>query len=349
MTSINRQSKISYSFLLLLFSFSLLFASCSINNSENDQTEPTLTIEVAPTTTPSPQPTSTPEPETIAVVTSSELKQDVVDNIKMSVEEVAQSNALVVQYFDNSESLISVPNLKIAVLLTMPNDLDGLLNNLPNTNFIVYSEWDIQSRNNLNIIRIHPEYRTFMAGYLIELIATDRRAAAILPNDTVFGTALEDSLKNGGHYYCGICQTYYAPYVSFPLATSLPTTTDLTTWLSYVDEMLKNYVYVMYVSPKISSPDLYYELARRGLILAGGETPPDEILPYWAATIDHDLISPLDEILPNIISGQTGIILDAPLTLSDINVDLFSIGKQNLYKETYDILQEGLIYPYNPF
>ena len=64
-----------------------------------------------------------------------------------------------------------------------------------------------------------------MAGYLIELIATDRRAAALLPNDTVYGTSLEDSLRNGGAYYCGICQTYYAPYVQFPLVTSLPAAT----------------------------------------------------------------------------------------------------------------------------
>ena len=331
--------------ILFLCLLSLLAVSCSGNSPAEEFTP---TPEITATHTPTPEPTATPQPETIAIITLPGYDPQILQSIQSITEETANANGMVVQLVDNFESVPTITNLKIAILLNMPNDLDGLINSAPDTQFILYSEWDIQPTNNLNIIRIHPEYRSFMAGYLIEMIAADMRAAALLPNDTVYGTALEDSLRNGGSYYCGICQTYYAPYVQFPLATSLPAATDMTTWLNATDEMLKNYVYAMYVSPEITTPELLYELARRGLMLVGGSTPPAELGGYWAATITYDRLTPLKELLPTVLSGQSGNIIDAPLGLADTNSDLFSVGKQHLFEATYQDLEDGLIYPYNP-
>ena len=334
---------------LISLTFSFYLASCSNHPGSNEIDQPTQVLESVPTNTPVPEPTATALPGNIAIISPQGYDPAILQDFQMIVEEVASANNLTVQLLDNVESIANIQNLKTVILLSMPNELENFVNNSPDTQFILYSEWDIQTTGNLSVIRVHPEHRAFMAGYLIELIASDRRAAALLPNDTVFGTALEDSVKNGGGYFCGVCQTYYAPYVPFPLVSSLPTASDLTTWLVSTDEMLKNYVYVMYVSPEIATPELLYELARRGLVLVGGSTPPIEILPYWAATLSYDLQTPLKELLPMALTGQGGIIIDAPLYLSDINSDLFSLGRQSLFDKTYENLKKGLIYPYNPF
>ena len=207
---------------------------------------------------------------------------------------------------------------------------------------------DLPSVSNLSVVRVRNEYKSFLAGYLMELIAPDRRAAALLPSDTSLGMALEETFKNGGYYYCGICNTYYSPYVSFPLVTSLPASTDMGTWLYAADEMMKNYVYAMYIAPEIANGDLLYSLAMKGLILVGGNTPPAELRERWAGTIYLDIPTPLAELLQSVAAGQGGTVIDAPIQLKDVNPDLLSLGRQRLMESTAEDLYKGLIYPFTP-
>ncbi|MBE3144127.1 MAG: hypothetical protein IMZ61_09425 [Planctomycetes bacterium] len=234
---------------------------------------------------------------------------------------------------------------KIVVLPTQPAELEPLISTAPGTQFVVFSAEKLEPAANLSVIQQHPDQEAFLAGYVSTMVTPDWRLVALMPSDTHGSQVFTVAFKNGSAYFCGACYSALSPIVSFPLVASLPTGSDLSAWQAAIDELRKNIIYALYISPEINNPDLLHDQAAKKTILIGGQTPPDENRPRWAATIRSDTTSALRQLWPDLLAGKGGKAVDAPILITDIQESLLGLGKQQLVENVRKNLASGQIYP----
>ncbi len=306
--------------------------------------------ESPPATATLPEPTNTPLPpsELLVLVAAAETEASQVQAVEALLAETAASNGMEFETLSALSAAEVTPELKLAVYLSPPPNLMDVVRAAPQTQFIAVSQVDLEAAPNLSVIRHRPEQAAFIAGAAAVVIAFDWRSAGLLPADSLLGAAHEDLFRNGGGYFCGICNPFYAPHVRFPLTAALPLGSDFNAWRQAVDELLLKVVYVIYIAPEVASPELLTYLAvEKNLILLGGQSPPDEVRPRWAATITSDILTPLQELLPTLLAGEGGKVLPANLIFTDVQPALFSPGRQMLVEQIRDDLREGWIEPYS--
>ena len=72
--------------------------------------------------------------------------------------------------------------------------------------------------------------------------------------------------------------------------------------------------------------------------------PSEAVRARWAVSLRPAEILPVVlELLPDLLNGEAGVKIAMPLTLLDVNPDLFSPGRQRLAQETLDDLLAGFI------
>ena len=240
------------------------------------------------------------------------------------------------------------PDWKIVLFTAPPADLDQWLAAAPQTQFVVITPDERVGAANLTVIRTRLDQLAFSAGYLATMLAYDFRAAALVPSDDPIGPIWVDAFTNGGRYWCGLCNPFYAPLVRFPLVSYQPRGSSLDAWLAAVDQLSLNFVYVLYVAPEISTPDLLFALASRGFILIGSVPPQDEIRTRWAATLRNDPAAALESLWSSVISGAGGQVVDAPLALEDVNSQYLSQGRLDQFNRALQEIQSGMIYFLTP-
>jgi len=237
------------------------------------------------------------------------------------------------------------PEWKIVVIQSPPADLVQLAGAAPTTQFVALSAEKLKFAANLSIIILHPDQEAFLAGYVSAMVTPDWRLVALMPSDTDGSPVFTDAFKNGSAYFCGACYSALSPIVSFPLVASLPTGSDLSAWQSAIDGLRKNIIYALYISPEINNPDLLHDQAAKKTILIGGQTPPAENRPRWAATIRSDTTSALRQLWSDLLAGKGGKAIDAPILITDIQESLLGLGKQQLVENVRKNLASGQIYP----
>lgn len=322
----------------------LLLVACNGSSSVSSPVPETM-APIQPTLTPADTPTPTPVPGKVVLVVPPEADQNLVQGIQAELEALAGSTDQQMEVRPAIQAGEIGLDWTIVVLLSPPADLSELITAAPQTQFLVISRADLVLTDNLSLIRTRPEMQAFMAGYIATIIASDWRSAALLPADEPFGALMVDAFKNGGRYLCGRCNPLYGPVVQFPLAIALPSNSDTSSWQYAAEELEKNLIYVMYMTPEASSPELLIYLAGKGIILLGGQAPPEEVRPLWAATISQDVTSSLRELLPELLAGQGGRAADAAIQISDVHPELFSPGKQLMVEKVMQKLLAGWIYP----
>lgn len=300
------------------------------------------TAEVTPT--PADTATPTPAPERVILVAPDENAPQAQAAREM-LAELAGSAGMGLEVRPAVDPGEIAPGWKLVVLLTPPANLPQLLAAAPQTQFVVISPVGLEPGTNLTVIRRDPTLAAFLAGYLAEVLAPDWRAAGLLPADTPAGTQLEEAFRNGGNYFCGICNMLYPPYVRFPLTGSLPLNSDPQAWQALSESLEQSTVYVMYVAPEASSPELLSYLAQKGMIILGGQTPPEEVRSRYAATIHADALSALEELWPELLAGNGGQAINAKLQISDVNPELLPPGRLRLTEQVIEDLESGLLSP----
>jgi len=138
------------------------------------------------------------------------------------------------------------------------------------------------------------------------------------------------------------------PVELFPLTALIPSTSDTSTWQSAVDQLMKSFVYVMYVSPEATHPELLEYLVNLKVTLIGGRTPPTEALPHWAATVRLDPLTALNEIWQNLLADQGGHAVDAPIQVTDINPEYLSPGRLEMAEKVFEELAAGWVSAISP-
>lgn len=326
----------------LLLLFALLLASC-----KPAPVPPTPTVPPPlPTVTPVPTQTPTPMPGVVVLVAAPHIDTRQVEEDRVALEALAKGSGYLLEVRQSLQAADVKPTWKVVVLPFGLPELPAIASSALQTQFVTLSAVDIPAAANLTVIRTRPEKQAFIAGMATILAANDWRAGALLP-------AGQDNNKiaflSGARYFCGRCASVYSPIVLFPVTVELPAQSAVADWLTNAEQSrVDNILYAMYVAPEAASPDLLYALASKGLALVGGQTPPDNVRPRWAVTVRYDMIPPLTTLWPDISAGKGGKTVDASLGLSDVQAELFSVGRQGMVKKAIKTLDEGLILPVAP-
>jgi hypothetical protein len=265
--------------------------------------------------------------------------------IQSTVNELASTSGLAVEIHPSLSPSELKPEVKVVVLLSQPPNLAELVSAQSQAQFALIAPGEQEASNNLSVIRLRPELQAFMAGYLAEILAPDWRAAGLLPDDPSSGAVVSEAFNNGAHYLCGVCASVGAPVLRFPQTLALPAGSLATGVQAALEDLIHKDIHVMYVSPELSNADMLGYLVGKSLILVGGQTPPDEIRKSWAATVRLDPQATLRDMWPDLVAGKGGKRVDSPLLVTDIQPELFSVGRQRLVDETLQDLQAGLIDP----
>jgi hypothetical protein len=84
-------------------------------------------------------------------------------------------------------------------------------------------------------------------------------------------------------------------------------------------------------------------LAEAGINIIATRSPLPGLKERWIAIITADFPLVIRSVWPDLIAGQGGSVLSAPLTFSDPNYNLFSPGRQNLVIKMLAELSSGFI------
>lgn len=306
--------------------------------------DPTATPTIVVTPTPQDTATPTPMPEKVVLVAPNE-NTALAQAAHATLAELAPSGGLQLEVRPAIGPSDIAPEWKVVVLLAVQANLPELLAAAPQTQFVVVSPVALESGANLTVIHQDPTLQAFLAGYMAEVLAADWRAAGLLPSDSQAGSQLEEAFRNGGNYFCGTCNMLYPPYVRFPLVGSLPSGSDAQAWQSAAETLEQSTIYVIYVAPEASSPELMSYLAQKGLTILGGQTPPDEARANYAGTVSSDVLVALQELWPAVLAGNGGQSVSARLQISDVNPALLPPGRQLLAEGVIKDLESGLLSP----
>lgn len=243
------------------------------------------------------------------------------------------------------------PAVRLVVLQSAPADLAGLLAAAPHTEFIVVSATDLPAAQNLTVIRTKVENQAFVEGYISVLLSTDFRAAGLLTNDGPADASVKDAYVNGGRFFCGVCGPGWPLKVYYPLVGEQPSTADGPTWQTTAASLFDNQkVEVYYLSPAATRPEViaYLQGKAQGdkpLALLGEKAPPDGLKAQWAATVHFDLAAALQQVWPDVTSGKSVGVKQAPLLVDNTNPALLGAGKMRLVKDLMGQLEAGTVLP----
>ncbi|NPV84895.1 MAG: hypothetical protein HPY45_02645 [Anaerolineae bacterium] len=320
----------------------LVLMSCGTRISTPEAGMQLPTVEAVPSVAAS----STPTAQPAKVILVSPPGRGDIELLQATITELAEETGMVLTIVPALEAQQVTQDVKIVILLSPMQNLPDLLAAAPQTQFVVLSSVDLTQAGNLNVIRLQPEKQGFVAGYLSMLVAYDYRAAALLPVEEPLGTTLEDAFRSGSGYYCGICASVSSPVIRFPLIARLSSASDASVWQPTVESLRANVVYAMYISPESANPDMVSALAQQGYILIGGQTPPQEVMPRWAATVEYDTLGALQEAWPALVAGDGGRVISPSLRINDINRNILSAGRQRLVEDVMAKLEAGAVYPF---
>lgn len=329
---------------VILAALILLLAACNAATPATSSSPTAAGAEATATSLPTPEPTAAPAK--VILVSDAGAPATDVQNAETRLTALAAQESMTLVKVDTLSAADLTPEVKIVVWLGAADGITDLAAGASQVQFVAVTNADVQPAANLSVISSHPENAIFIAGYISTLIAPDWRGAALLPSDGALGDQAQSVFENGGRFFCGRCAPAYAPVVLFPLSATLPSGSPASSWQAAFDELNKNVIEVLYVSDEAASAELLTSLAGNGITLIGSQSPSAELQPNWAATVQVDGTALLDTLWPDLLAGKAGQALEAPVTLSDINPDKFSPGRQELVEAMITDLQNGLVDPF---
>jgi hypothetical protein len=191
---------------------------------------------------------------------------------------------------------------------------------------------------------VSDEDRAFLAGYLLALTIPDYRVGVISQAGTPAGAANEGSFVVGVRYFCGLCNSRYGPVLFYPITAQVADPTNQADWQAAADALLANTVQGAYIQPEVSSPELVNYLTSAGVKLVGtaGQAGLDDSA-AWIAVLGADLPSAVTDLVRRLLAGEQIGAVNANVSLTHINEEIFTEGKQRLFAETIEKVQAGLI------
>ena len=323
--------------------FAALLAACAGLNKT-----PTPTSTPAATAIP---PTPTAAPAELIWVDAQPVAND---SLVTTLTGFASANSLQYRTLTTLASTDITSGTKIVVFRSAPADLSSLASAAAATQFILLGSSNPAGLNNVSSIQAKPADEAFMAGYLAMLISQDWRAAALVTNDGPIGSAYADDFANGGKFVCGKCNPFYSPIVAFPTTLSEPAASSSSTWTADAATLSKNWLSSVFISPSAVSADVATALNSQNInstlngdsvyLISTADAPQNDGI-QWTALLSADYNAGLKELLPQVLAGKGNLTAAAQITLTSLNEDVVTPGKQTLFNQVATDLAADKIIP----
>ncbi len=187
--------------------------------------------------------------------------------------------------------------------------------------------------------------RAFLAGYILALTTTDYRVGVISQADTAEGAATRNGFVTGAQYYCGICNSRYAPILFYPMNAEVSDPANQAGWQTAVDALLAQAVTAVFVQPEISTPDLmsYLEGKNVRVVVVDGQPGGDgaNAVALLSSGGTTDLTPALDELLV----GRSVGTMTTSISIVALNQGVLTQGKFGLVERVKSELLAGEINP----
>ena len=238
-------------------------------------------------------------------------------------------------------------NTRVVVSLAPVEAVNSLAASAPAVQFLGLNLPETAASANVHPVRssgVSDEDRAFLAGYLLALTIPDYRVGVISQAGTPTGAANEGSFVVGVRYFCGLCNSRYGPVLFYPITAQVADPTNQADWQAAADALLANTVQGAYIQPEVSSPELVNYLTSAGVKLVGtaGQAGLDDSA-AWIAVLGGDQSTAVIDMVGRLLAGEPVEAVNASLTLSQINAEILTEGKQRLFAETAEKVQTGLI------
>lgn len=177
----------------------------------------------------------------------------------------------------------------------------------------------------------------FIAGYIAALSAEDWRAGFLY---TPASADLVDSFTAGAEYFCGSCAPPRPPYSEYPMAAQATSAAD---WQAAADQLLSQFIDVVYLAPELEGSGAAQYLAARGVLLVGSSQPPGDVAHAWLASVSASAAS-LQQQLAAALAGQL-MPAERPLALQYTHAEQFGQSRQANVQQVIDELLSGYLVP----
>lgn len=304
-------------------------------------------IEAQPSATPESTDTpDTPPQSTVLLVLPSETDPGQYDELTSMLSELAANEGLDFEI----RSSLKVEDLSLShrIVVAVPPDpgLTELAQAAPRTQFIGIGFPDLELSPNLSVIDTQgttPGDIGFLAGYLAAVVTPEWRVGAITVSDTANGVLHRDGFLNGAVFFCGLCRQTYPPFNTYPMYVEAPAGSTPQEWQSAAGILIDQAVHTAYIPPVVGDDRLLEYLAGAEVFLIGATPPPPGLEDHWIATISVDIDTALRTAWPDLIAGQGGLNIPIRITLTDVNPDLLSPGRQRLVENLISELEAEFI------
>ena len=238
------------------------------------------------------------------------------------------------------------PSLKVVVALPPDPGIAALAATAPQIQFLAVNIPGVTAGGNISTIGgagDNPDLPAFLAGYIATMLSTDYRVGMVGEKDSPRSDLAAQGLANGREFYCGLCNPVAPPWYPYPIVVNMPADVSDGEANAYADALNDRQVLVTYIFPTVQKPSQLSYLSSLGIWMIGENPPPEDARENWIATIQPDWIAAVQSAWSDISAGNGGKSYPSPLTLSDINPDLLTEGKQRLAEQMLADLLAGRV------
>ena len=333
--------------LLMLLLGSVLLSACSLLPDKTPPPDLTATaVALTPTERPS---TPTPLPPLAVLVVPVGADPVLADQIEQRMKELAQAVEMRFQVRTSLSQNELGEDMTIVAVLPPDPGLSALAQNTPQTHFIGVGIEGLTAGENLSVIHAqiyNAQELAFIAGFIAGVITPDWRAGILLSADQTDAVLLSQAYNNGLHYWCGLCQPAYAPFVVYPQSAQVINPTDPVAALSTVDTLTNSGVTTIYIPDGVMTTALVEYMAQKHILMIGTVDPPESVVSLWVVSLQAG--SPLgafDTVWQAAMDGQVGGDVTVPLALANTGSGLLGEARRRVVLEMLAELTNGLIDP----
>lgn len=262
-----------------------------------------------------------------------------------------QTRAMTFERVENINPAEINEKVKLVVSLAASAEVQNAAEAAPQVQFLALEAGAGASGANIHSLSqttVSTEQKAFLAGYILALITPDYRVGVLYQAGTPEGAKARDGFIVGAQYFCGLCNSRYAPVMYYPKSAEVADPGSQASWQAAADALLANTVQAVYVQPEISSPELIAYLTTKSVrivamngqngVVAGAENLVGILDEQQAGT---DLSPYLDSLMQG-VAPQT---IPVGISLIGANENLISEGKVRLFERIKETLLQGLINP----
>ncbi len=308
---------------------------------------PTSTPAPTDTAQPTAGPTATLPAPLIILVLPTDMNEQRSKEYQTAIYDLSQAAGYRFQVLNKltSADLELEPNLKAVIALPPDPGIAGLAASAPGAQFLAVNITGVTPGGNVSVLggeSLPIDKVAFMAGYIAAMITEDYHTGVIVRKGSPDADKILTGFHAGHMFYCGLCNPFAGPFKEYPLSAEVPDDAKPSEYTAYADLLIRDKVETMFFQPGMETPELMQYLPTVGVFMIGTQSPAKNI-GGWVVTLQPDYLAAVKAAWPELIAGKGGKAFPAPLSFTDINTDLFTIGKQELAQKTLNDLMAGLI------